>query len=84
MALQHIDDFERVGFVAKKDNVAAIREATDVGTQFRPRAAQRTGQRGEPLALLLQTIYERARNGEIPAFSGEISKDVPAILPRRR
>jgi hypothetical protein len=36
------------------------------------------------LALLLQTIYERARNGEIPAFSGEISKDVPEILPRRR
>jgi len=33
MALQHIDDFKRVGFVGKKDNVAAIRKATDVGPQ---------------------------------------------------
>ncbi len=84
MALQHIDDFERVGFVAKKDDVAAIGEATYVRPQFRPPTAQRTGQRGELSALPLQTIDERARNGAIPAFSGEISKYVPEILPRRR
>ncbi len=84
MAFQHIDDFKRVGLVAKKYDVAAIGEASYVGLKFRPPTAQRTGQRGEPSALLLQTIDERARNGAVPALDGEVSKDVAKILPRRR
>ena len=82
MALQHVDD--RLRLVPKEDHVAAKGKAADVRPQLRPCATQRSRQRSQFAALLLQPIDERACGGVVPALSGEISQDVAEILSRRR
>jgi hypothetical protein len=83
MTFQDVDDFKRVGFVPKEDDVAPKGEAAYVGPQFGPSAAERAGQRRQFDALPLQTIDECTRYGPIPALLGEVSKDVPEVLPCR-
>ena len=73
MPLQDIHNLERLRVTAKKDDIPPEGKTADVGTQFRPRAAKCSGQRGEFSALLLELVNEGAADPAIAAFDRDIS-----------
>lgn len=68
MPFRNVDDLEGVGVVAEENGVAVAGEASDA-------AAELASKRGEPGALILQTVDEIAGGGQARALASNMFED---------
>ncbi len=79
MTFDDVDYLKGVFNIPKQNDVAFEGEATDVGTKFRARTSQRSGESRQLTTTLSQSSNPATADNELTAFPGDVFEDVNQI-----